>query len=130
VFPNDVVPACRQIVIDALDGTPTRIGDGDTIDPASRTKDHIAVTDNSPLSRLDLNLLISLDALLTERSVTRAAERLHLSQPALSASLSRLRTHFGDPILARRGNTYELTPFAVRLTEHTTTALDAARRVF
>ena len=71
------------------------------------------------LSRLDLNLLVALDALLTERSVTRAAERLHLSQPALSASLSRLRTHFDDQILARRGNTYELTPFAVRLTEHT-----------
>jgi LysR family transcriptional regulator, nod-box dependent transcriptional activator len=93
-------------------------------------KDHIAVTDNSPLSRLDLNLLVSLDALLTERSVTRAAERLHLSQPALSASLSRLRTHFGDPILARRGNTYELTPFAVGLTEHTTATLESARRVF
>ena len=62
--------------------------------------------------------------------MTRAAERLHLSQPALSASLARLRTHFGDQILARRGNTYELTPFAIRLTEHTTTALEAARRVF
>ncbi|MGW9112224.1 LysR family transcriptional regulator [Microbacterium sp. NPDC055683] len=86
--------------------------------------------DQPLLSRLDLNLLVSLDALLTERSVTRAAERLHLSQPALSASLSRLRTHFDDPILARRGNTYELTPLAVRLTEHTTTALEAARRVF
>ncbi|WP_322410285.1 LysR family transcriptional regulator [Microbacterium invictum] len=86
--------------------------------------------DQMPLSRLDLNLLVSLDALLTERSVTRAAERLHLSQPALSASLARLRTHFGDPILARRGNTYELTPFAVRLSEHTTSALEAARRVF
>ncbi|KJL47328.1 Nodulation protein D 2 [Microbacterium hydrocarbonoxydans] len=88
------------------------------------------MTDHALLSRLDLNLLVALDALLTERSVTRAAERLHLSQPALSASLARLRTHFGDPILARRGNTYELTPFALRLAEHTTTALDAARRVF
>jgi LysR family transcriptional regulator, nod-box dependent transcriptional activator len=88
------------------------------------------VTDHALLSRLDLNLLVSLDALLTERSVTRAADRLHLSQPALSASLARLRTHFGDPILARRGNTYELTPFALRLAEHTTTALEAARRVF
>lgn len=88
------------------------------------------MTDHALLSRLDLNLLVALDALLTERSVTRAAECLHLSQPALSASLSRLRTHFGDPILARRGNTYELTPFALRLAEHTTTALDAARRVF
>lgn len=88
------------------------------------------MSDNSALSRLDLNLLVSLDALLTERSVTRAAERLHLSQPALSASLARLRTHFNDQILARRGNTYELTPFAIRLTEHTSTALEAARRVF
>lgn len=88
------------------------------------------MTDHAMLSRLDLNLLVSLDALLTERSVTRAAERLHLSQPALSASLARLRTHFGDQILARRGNTYELTPFALRLADHTTTALDAARRVF
>lgn len=88
------------------------------------------MTDLPSLSRLDLNLLVSLEALLTERSVTRAAERLHLSQPALSASLARLRTHFNDPILARRGNTYELTPFAMRLTEHTTTALEAARRVF
>lgn len=86
--------------------------------------------DQPLLSRLDLNLLVSLDALLTERSVTRAAERLHLSQPALSASLSRLRAHFDDPILARRGNAYELTPLAMRLTEHTTTALEAARRVF
>ncbi|MGC5077105.1 LysR family transcriptional regulator [Agrococcus sp. DT81.2] len=88
------------------------------------------MTDHLLLSRLDLNLLVSLDALLTERSVTRAAERLHLSQPALSASLGRLRTHFGDQILARRGNTYELTPFATRLSEHTSTALEAARRVF
>lgn len=88
------------------------------------------MTDSPLLSRLDLNLLVALDALLTERSVTRAAERLHLSQPALSASLARLRTHFNDPILARRGNSYELTPLALRLSEHTTIALDAARRVF
>ncbi|MEO8261123.1 MAG: LysR family transcriptional regulator [Pseudolysinimonas sp.] len=88
------------------------------------------MTDHALLSRLDLNLLVALDALLTERSVTRAADRLHLSQPALSASLARLRTHFGDQILARRGNSYELTPFALRLADHTTTALDAARRVF
>ncbi|WP_221584658.1 LysR family transcriptional regulator [Microbacterium sp. G2-8] len=88
------------------------------------------MTEHALLSRLDLNLLVSLDALLTERSVTRAAERLHLSQPALSASLARLRTHFGDQILARRGNAYELTPFAVRLSEHTTGALESVRRVF
>ena len=88
------------------------------------------MSDQPLLSRLDLNLLVALDALLSEQSVTRAADRLHLSQPALSASLARLRTHFNDPILARRGNSYELTPLALRLTEHTTTALEAARRVF
>lgn len=88
------------------------------------------MSDQPSLSRLDLNLLVSLDALLTERSVTRAAERLHLSQPALSASLARLRTHFNDPILARRGNTYELTPLASRLSEQAPAALDAVRRVF
>jgi DNA-binding transcriptional LysR family regulator len=88
------------------------------------------VSDPYLFARLDLNLLVSLDALLTERSVTRAAERLHLSQPALSASLARLRTHFNDPILARTGNSYELTPLASRLSEHTAAALDAARRVF
>jgi LysR family nod box-dependent transcriptional activator len=88
------------------------------------------VTDYPLLSRLDLNLLVALDALLTERSVTRAAERLRLSQPALSASLARLRIHFGDPIFARRGNTYELTPLALRLADHTTIALEAALRVF
>jgi LysR family nod box-dependent transcriptional activator len=93
-------------------------------------KDHADVSRSSPLSRLDLNLLVALDALLSERSVTRAAERLHLSQPALSASLARLRTHFNDPILARHGNSYELTALGIRLSEHTAVALDAARRVF
>ncbi|WP_218220983.1 LysR family transcriptional regulator [Nesterenkonia sp. Act20] len=82
------------------------------------------------VSRLDLNLLVALDALLTEKSVTRAAERLHLSQPALSASLGRLRRDFGDEILTRQGNSYHLTPLAERLKEHTTTALEAAQRVF
>lgn len=86
--------------------------------------------DEPRLSRLDLNLLVALDALLGERSVTRAAERLHLSQPALSASLARLRTHFDDRLLVRRGNASELTPLARRLAGRTSTALDAALRVF
>jgi DNA-binding transcriptional LysR family regulator len=51
------------------------------------------------LRSLDLNLLVSLDALLEDRNVTRAADRLHLSQPALSAQLARLRTFFRDPLL-------------------------------
>ncbi|GAA4773725.1 LysR family transcriptional regulator [Citricoccus nitrophenolicus] len=86
--------------------------------------------DERLLSRLDLNLLVALDALLTERNVTRAAARLQLSQPSLSASLGKLRRHFDDQLLARRGNSYELTPLAVRLAEHTTVALNATRRVF
>ena len=44
--------------------------------------------------RLDLNLLVTLEALLVEQNVTRAANRLHLSQPAVSAQLSRLRDMF------------------------------------
>jgi len=51
------------------------------------------------MSGVDLNLLVSLDALLSELNVTRAAERIHLSQPALSAQLARLRSLFGDPLL-------------------------------
>lgn len=84
----------------------------------------------TPMARLELNLLVALDALLTERSVTKAAEKLRLSQPALSASLARLRVHFGDPLLVREGNTYRLTPLAARLGEQTAIALDAARKVF
>lgn len=56
-------------------------------------------------SRLDLNLLVTLDMLLAERSVTRAAERLNLSQPAVSVQLAKLRELFADPLLlpAQRG---------------------------
>ncbi len=54
-------------------------------------------------NRLDLNLLVVLDALLRERSVTKAARELHLSQPAMSASLARLRVFFNDDILVQHG---------------------------
>ncbi|MCU4298234.1 LysR family transcriptional regulator [Brevibacterium permense] len=81
-------------------------------------------------SRLDLNLIVALDALLTERNVTRAAESLGLSQPALSASLAKLRRHFNDPLLVRNGNSSELTPLARRLSAHVPAALDSFRRVF
>ena len=58
-------------------------------------------------SKVDLNLLVAFDALLAERNVTRAARRLALSQPALSAQLARLRDLFGDPLFlpAQRGIT-------------------------
>jgi DNA-binding transcriptional LysR family regulator len=79
---------------------------------------------------LDLNLLVSLDALLQERSVSRAAARLGLSQPTLSTALARLRRHFGDELLARAGNSYTLTPLAERLLEPTGQALTWSDRVF
>lgn len=82
------------------------------------------------LSNIDLNLLVSLDALLRERSVTRAAHRLGLSQPTLSTALSRLRRQFDDELLARVGNSYELTPLAADLLERTAGALGVIERVF
>jgi DNA-binding transcriptional LysR family regulator len=53
------------------------------------------------LSKVDLNLLVVLDALLTEQNVTRAAARIGLSQPAMSSALGRLRDMFGDQLLSR-----------------------------
>jgi DNA-binding transcriptional LysR family regulator len=52
------------------------------------------------LRRIDLNLLVTLEALLTEQSVTRAAKRLHLSQPSVSVQLRKLREIFSDPLLS------------------------------
>ncbi len=51
------------------------------------------------LRRLDLNLLVTLDVLLTEHNVTRAAERLNFSQPSVSVHLAKLRAIFDDPLL-------------------------------
>lgn len=67
------------------------------------------------LNRLDLNLLVALDALLTERSITRAAERIHLSQPATSGALARLREYFGDELLVRVGSEMKPTPLGESL---------------
>ncbi len=64
------------------------------------------------LSQFDLNLLVSLDALLIERNVTRAGQRVGLSQPAMSGTLARLRDLFKDELLARVGRQLELTPLA------------------
>ncbi|OYU34316.1 LysR family transcriptional regulator [Novosphingobium sp. PASSN1] len=61
---------------------------------------------------LDLNLLVALDALLSEQSVTRAASRLCVTQPAVSVALQKLRVQFSDQLLERVGRRMELTPFA------------------
>jgi DNA-binding transcriptional LysR family regulator len=68
-------------------------------------------------NKLDLNLLVALDALLTEGSITRAAERVHLSQSAMSNALGRLRDYFEDELLVQVGRRLELTPRAEVLRE-------------
>lgn len=71
--------------------------------------------DLQKLSRLDLNLLVSLQALLEEKSVTRAAERLFITQPAMSRVLQRLRQQLDDPLFTRSGNELVPTPKAQEL---------------
>lgn len=66
---------------------------------------------------LDLNLLVALDVLLREQNVTRAAERMHISQPSMSAALQKLRWHFSDDLLERIGRRLELTPRARQLVD-------------
>ena len=83
---------------------------------------------NNPLRRLDLNLLVTLDALLTEHSVTRAAERLHLSQPSVSVQLARLREIFGDPLLLRGPRGLRPTARADELREPLRQALEVLAR--
>ncbi|WP_410621285.1 LysR family transcriptional regulator [Amycolatopsis sp. cmx-8-4] len=64
---------------------------------------------------LDLNLLTALDALLEEGSVAAAADRLHLSSPAMSRTLGRIRKTTGDQILVRTGRTMTPTPYALEI---------------
>lgn len=71
--------------------------------------------DHVHLARLDLNLLVALDALLTERSVTRAAGRIGISQSAMSHALGRLRTAFSDELLTRAPDGMRPTPRALAL---------------
>jgi DNA-binding transcriptional LysR family regulator len=69
------------------------------------------------MSRVDLNLLVALDALLTERSVTAAAQRLNLSVSAMSRTLARLRAATGDRLLLQAGRALVLTPYAEQLSQ-------------
>lgn len=67
------------------------------------------------LDNFDLNLLVAFDVLMQEQSVTRAANRLNVTQSAMSASLKRLRESFQDDILAQHGKKLTPTPFALSL---------------
>jgi LysR family transcriptional regulator, nod-box dependent transcriptional activator len=69
------------------------------------------------LNGLDLNLLVTLDAIFAEKSVSRAGERLNLSQSATSGALARLRETFNDPLLVQVGRKMALTPLAEELVD-------------
>lgn len=77
--------------------------------------------------RLDLNLLVALDALLAERSVSLAAERICLSQSATSSALARLREYFGDELLIVKGRQMILTARAESLVEPVRAVLEQIR---
>jgi DNA-binding transcriptional LysR family regulator len=82
------------------------------------------------LRSIDLNLLTALEALLCERHVTRAAERIGLSQPAMSNALGRLRHIFKDELLVRTANGMQPTPRAEELLDQTQQLLRQIERVF
>lgn len=72
--------------------------------------------DTRELNKIDLNLLISLQVLLEEKSVSRAARRLFITQPAMSKTLTRLRALFGDELFTRCSHGMQPTPRAIELT--------------
>ena len=82
------------------------------------------------LGRIDLNLLTVLAALMRERHVSRAAERLHLGQPAVSHALARLRELTGDPLLVRQGRVMEPTERALALMQGLGPALEQIEATF
>jgi DNA-binding transcriptional LysR family regulator len=81
------------------------------------------------LRSIDLNLLVALDALLTERHVTKASERVGLSQPAMSNALNRLRGMFDDELLVRTATGMKATPRASELVEPLRQLLRQVERV-
>ncbi len=78
---------------------------------------------------LDLNLIVAFEALMSDRSVSRAAERLNLSQPAMSNALARLRAYFGDDLLIARNKRMYPTPFAETLLPQVRQALETMEGV-
>jgi DNA-binding transcriptional LysR family regulator len=82
------------------------------------------------LSGIDTNLLLALNALLVERSVTRAAARVGVGQPAMSHSLARLRKHFNDPLLVPKGRVLVLTERALSMTDAVASAVSALAEIF
>ncbi|MER6046731.1 LysR family transcriptional regulator [Streptomyces sp. NPDC001793] len=82
------------------------------------------------MKSVDLNLLIALDALLEEGSVTGAAERMRTSTPTMSRTLARLRRAFGDPLLVRAGRRMVPTPRALALRDQVRSLVEQATGMF
>lgn len=80
------------------------------------------------LEHLDLNLLVTFEAVYRERNLTRAAKRLFVTQSAVSHALARLREQLGDPLFVRRASGVEPTPVTVRLAPKVGEALRLLRR--
>jgi DNA-binding transcriptional LysR family regulator len=78
---------------------------------------------------LDLNHLLTLEVLLSERNLTRAAKRLHVTQPAISNALTRLREYFEDPLLERRGRDMHPSAFALTLLRPLQETLQSIERI-
>lgn len=79
------------------------------------------------LSAIDLNLLIAFDAMMETRQVSRAAERIGVRQPAMSAALARLRATFGDPLFVRAAGAMQPTPLALMIAPGVAAALGTLR---
>lgn len=90
---------------------------------------HIRAMNSQELARIDLNLLISLQVLLEEKNVSRAAERLFITQPAMSKTLSRLRDLFADPLFTRTSHGMQPTPRALELSAGLATILGDITRL-
>src|SRR5512138_406791 len=87
------------------------------------------MTNQINLAHLDLNLLVTFEVLMTEGSVTRAAERLSRTQSAVSHSLARLREQLGDPLLVKVGGVMVPSPFAQTLIEDLRPILRSIQRI-
>ncbi|ORM87405.1 hypothetical protein HA44_01290 [Mixta gaviniae] len=85
--------------------------------------------DINQLVRMDLNLLPILDTLLNEKSVSKTADKLNVTPPAISKSLNKIRDTFQDQLLVRSGMSLELTPLAVRLKPQLRELLDNIQTV-
>ncbi|MET8331826.1 LysR family transcriptional regulator [Streptomyces sp. NPDC005181] len=104
-------------------------GLGDVYAAGSRAHDPTAVPSRTP-RQPGPQPPVTLRALLRERNVTRAVRNLGVTQPAVSASLSRLRRHFADELLVRVRSAYILTPLAAQLAGQVETVCAAAERLF